>query len=387
MGNIIIDQDFPYDLIHRGAKDATRHNKRVDDALRKQLKDVIGRQDIITSDKNKKVKIRLKYLDQYRFIYSRDKIDEIGRDEFDDLEEGEVLQKPESGDGGKPTTAGEEEGEELYEAEYTIEELTDILFKELNLPDLDEQKKNEIVSEVVEWNDINKNSGIRSLIDKKKTLLANILRKSKLKKQKVPIINDDMRFRTYNITQEKYSNAVIFLMMDKSGSMWEEKIYTVKVLYFWIVQFLRRRYDNVVIKFIAHDAVARELEEKEFFTISDSGGTKVSSAYALCRDMIKYNYPSSQWNIYCFHASDGDSWSDEKECIEIVNEITQLGAKLFAYSEIQLDQYSKPSILLSLFKNIIETNKQVLVSEIKNKDGILSTIRKFLRHSNRQSHG
>ena len=73
------------------------------------------------------------------------------------------------------------------------------------------------------------------------------------------------------------------------------------------------------------------------------------------------------------------------ECIKIVNEITQLGAKLFAYSEIQLEDYTKPSTLLSLFRDAMESNKQILVSEIKSMDGILNTIRKFLRHSVRQS--
>ena len=81
MSSSIIDQDFPYDIIHRGSKDAHRHNKRIDDAVRKQLKDIITQQDIITSEGNKKIKVRLKYLDQFRFIHNRNKVDVIGRDE------------------------------------------------------------------------------------------------------------------------------------------------------------------------------------------------------------------------------------------------------------------------------------------------------------------
>ncbi len=384
MGSVIIDQDFPYDIIHRGSKDVHRHNKRVNDAVKKQMKDIVSQQDIITSEGNRKVKVRLKYLDQYRFIHSKDRVDEVGRDEFDDLDEGEVLYRPEAG-GGRPNSAGDGEGEELYETEYTIDELTDILMQELELPDLDERKRNEIVSEVIEWDDIRKQSGIRSLIDKKRTLLANIMRKAKQKRsdEQVPIINDDMRFRTFNVTQEKHSNAVVFLMMDRSASMWEDKIYAVKVLYFWIVQFLRRRYDSVVIKFIAHDCHAKEMSEKDFFTISDSGGTMVSSAYELCRDIIKYNYPASKWNIYAFHASDGDSWGDDDVSMSLVHEITtELEANLFAYTEINIDQWrTGESNLMSHFKAEMERNDKVLISEISEIGDVLRCIKKFLQHS------
>jgi len=389
MGSTIIDQDFPYDIIHRGAKDAQRHNKRVDDAVKKQLKEIISQQDIITSSGNKKVKVRLKYLDQYRFRHSRDRVDEIGRDEFDSLEEGEILSRPQEGGGGVPNKAGDEYGEEVYESEYTIDELAEILMKELHLPDLDEKKKSEIVSEVVEWTDIRPKSGIQSLVDKRKTLLANLKRKAKQKqlKKPVPIINDDMRFRTYNITPEKHSNAVVFLMMDRSGSMWEDKIYAVKVLFFWIVQFLNRRYDNVVIKFISHDYNAKELSEKEFFTISDSGGTRISSAYGLCEEIIRFNYPADKWNIYTFHASDGDTCSDEKECMDLVHSITtKLDANLFAYTEINIDALrDSESSLMSHFKELMQRNKRVLVSEVNEMSDIINSIKLFLRHSVRET--
>ena len=386
MGSVIIDQDFPYDLVHRGDKDARRHNKRVDDAAKKQIKDIISQQDIITSEGNKKVKVRLKYLDQYRFIHSRDRVDEVGRDEFDDLKEGEVLYKPGDG-GGKESKAGQDEGEEVYEAEYTIDDLTDMLMKELNLPDLDERKKNIIVSKVPEWNDLSK-SGIRSLIDKKRTLKSSFLRRAKQKIiKKRDVINDDLRYRTFNMVEERYSNAVVFLMMDRSGSMMEDKIYAVKVLYFWIVQFLKRKYDNVVIKFIAHDYTAREMNEKDFFTIADSGGTKVSSAYEMCRDMIKHNYPSSMWNIYCFHASDGDSWGDEREGMDLVKEITvDLGANLFAYTEIQMDEHGGDSTLMSYFEEEMDTNDKVLVSIVTKVSDIVDTIGRFLKYSVRTSY-
>jgi sporulation protein YhbH len=381
MGSTIIDQDFPYDILHRGEHDVQRHNKRVDDAVRKQLKDIISQQDIITSEGNKKVKVRLKYLDQYRFIQNRDRVDDVGRDQFDELSEGEVISRPDQGEGdGIPNRPGDQPGEELYEAEYTVEELTDLLIEELQLPNLDPRKKNLIVSDVIEWSDICR-QGSRSLINKKRTLRANILRRAKLdKKEPEPIINDDLRYRTYNITQERHSNAVIFLMMDRSGSMWDEKIYAVKSLYFWIVQFLRRKYDHVEIKFIAHDYNARELNEHDFFSYSPSGGTRVSAAYEFCAEMIKHNYPESMWNIYCFHASDGDTWNDEEVCMEWVRKILELGATMFAYSEIKLGPYSNrdESRLLSMFKKRARKSSKILIATVEHISEVMLAIKSFL---------
>jgi len=216
MGSTIIEQDFPYDILHRGKRDEHRHNKRVQEATRKQLKDIISQQDIITSEGNRKVKVRLKYLDQYRFIHSRDRVDEVGRDQFDELLEGELLSKPQSGNGASPKP-GNSGGEELYEAEYTIDELTEMMIKELELPDLDDTKKNKIVQEIIEWDD-RRPHGIRSLIDKRHTILTNIKRQAKLgKNETIPIIDDDLRFKTWSVREEKHSNAVVFLMMDRSG--------------------------------------------------------------------------------------------------------------------------------------------------------------------------
>lgn len=384
MSSTIIEQDFPYDILRRGKRDAIRHNKRVGEAVRKQLKDVISQQDIITSEGNKKVKVRLKYLDQYHFRHNPDRSDEIGRDEFGDLDEGEIISQPSGGE-GRPSKASDEVGSEVYETEFTIEELTEMMIEELDLPDLDDTKRNEITADVIEYTDRRKRHGIAGCLDKRQTLLAHLKRKAQLKAAKesnISIIEDDLRFKTWEISQEKHSNAVVFLMMDKSGSM-DDKIYTVKALYFWIVQFLKRRYDKVDIKFIAHDFFAKELNESDFFKISQDGGTRVSAAYELCRDLIKHNYPSSVWNIYCFHSSDGDSWNDEVQCVEIAKEILSLGANLFAYSEIDLTGSENHSDLYNLLKRETKNKKhsKLMISIIHKPAEVLDTLQKFLKHS------
>jgi uncharacterized protein len=380
----IIEQDFPYDISRRGHKDEQRHNRRVHEAVKKNLKDVISQQDIVTSEGNKKVRVKVKSLSKYRFRHDIHNMDIVGRDQYDELDEEEVIYRPQPGEG--KSKAGEDTGEEIYEAEYTIDELTDLLIEQLKLPNLDEKKKTEIVSDSLEWTDRRKKHGIQFLVDKKQTLKANIMRRAKLKQTKsLPLIDEDMRFRTWNVIKQKHSNAVVFLMMDRSGSMWQDKIYAVKALYFWIVRFLRRKYDKVEIKMIAHDAAAKEMSEKEFFTISESGGTKVSSAYELCRDMIKYNYPQDTWNIYCFHASDGDTWGDEQYCLSLIRDIVKLGASLFAYAEINIDSWRDGD---SEFKSLLEKEAsdmdKLICFSIENMDDVLEALNTFLLNSSRQ---
>jgi uncharacterized protein len=378
MGSTIIESDYPHDIIHRGRKDAVRHNKRVNDAVRKQLKDIISQQDIITSEGNRKVKVKLKYLDQYRFRHNPDRADEIGRDEFNDLDEGEIISRPSSGQ-GKGSKPGDELGQEVYEAEFTIDELTEMMIEELELPDLNDTKKNEITSDIIEYTDLRKRTGVLGCLDKKRTLLAHLKRRAQMNTEDAPIVEDDLRFKTWEISKEKHSNAVVFLMMDRSGSMYDEKIYAVKALYFWLVQFLKKKYDRVEIRFIAHDYNARELQEKDFFSISDDGGTRVSAAYELCKDLIVHNYPQSMWNIYCFHASDGDSWNDEQQCLDLVMELLGLGVNLFGYTEINFEGRSESNLYLLLKKNTKKKPYRVMVSTIVQMPDVINTLQKFLK--------
>ncbi|MCB0351860.1 MAG: DUF444 family protein, partial [Bdellovibrionales bacterium] len=122
-------------------------------------------------------------------------------------------------------------------------------------------------------------------------------------------IKDDMRFRSFKRTTRPESNAVIIYMMDVSGSMGDEQKEIVRIESFWIDTWLRRHYDGLECRYIIHDAMAKEVDRNTFFHTRESGGTMISSAYRLCADIMRDDYPSDQWNIYPFHFSDGDNWS------------------------------------------------------------------------------
>src|SRR5207245_2303836 len=139
----------------------------------------------------------------------------------------------------------------------------------------------------------------------------------------VPLIvpvREDKRYRSWRVTELPQSNAVVIYMMDVSGSMGDEQKEIVRIESFWIDTWLRANYKGLETRYIIHDAVAREVDRETFFHTRESGGTMISSAYKLCRDIMDAEYDSGSWNIYPFHFSDGDNWSadDTRTCVSLL---------------------------------------------------------------------
>ncbi len=157
----------------------------------------------------------------------------------------------------------------------------------------------------------------------------------KRKQMKVPYIDPiDVRFRNFEKHPEPMTNAVMFCLMDVSGSMreWDKEL--AKRFFILLNLFLERQYDNVDVVFIRHTHIARECDEDTFFHSKETGGTVVSTALEKMKEIIRDRYPSDQWNIYAAQASDGDNWgSDNKLCVEILNDILKL-CQYYAYIEI-----------------------------------------------------
>src|SRR5204863_9898371 len=134
-----------------------------------------------------------------------------------------------------------------------------------------------------------------------------------------PFKKEDLRYKTWEEQMTYESNAVVIAMMDVSGSMGEFKKYIARSFYFWMVRFLKTKYNNVKIVFISHHTEAKEVTEEEFFHKGESGGTQVSSAYELALQIIQERYNPADWNIYPFHFSDGDNlpWDNDR-CVQLV---------------------------------------------------------------------
>lgn len=189
------------------------------------------------------------------------------------------------------------------------------------------------------------------------------------------ITRDDLRYKTWDITYKYESNAVVLAMMDTSGSMGPYEKYIARSFFFWMVRFLRTKYQNVQIVFLAHHVEAKETTEEEFFTKGASGGTRCSSVYKLALEIIENRYNPQDYNIYAFHFSDGDNLtSDNEKCVKYVSELLNV-CNLVGYGEIE-GPYYYTSTLRTAFKKLVDP-KFTSVG-IKGKSDVYPALKTFL---------
>ena len=153
---------------------------------------------------------------------------------------------------------------------------------------------------------------------------------------KVPFIDEfDLRYKNKITHPEPITQAVMFCLMDVSGSMHQERKDIAKQFYVLLYMFLNRNYEHIDVVFIRHHTTAKEVDEDEFFYSRESGGTVVSSALKLMYEILEQRYPSNEWNIYAAQASDGDNWDDDSEtCHQLLIEKILPVVQYYAYIEI-----------------------------------------------------
>jgi len=151
----------------------------------------------------------------------------------------------------------------------------------------------------------------------------------------IPFLDDvDIRYHRHNKEPVPNSRAVMFCLMDVSGSMDQATKDLAKRFYILLYLFLSRNYDKTEVVFIRHHTSAKEVDEEEFFQSRETGGTVVSSALALMKAIIEARYPTSEWNIYGAQASDGDNWPDDAgPTLELIHQLMPL-CQYYAYVEI-----------------------------------------------------
>ena len=180
--------------------------------------------------------------------------------------------------------------------------------------------------------------------------------------------------KVYDFGVAEHHNYIVDGMLSHN-SMGEFEKYIARSFYFWMVRFLRTKYNNVQIVFISHHTEAKEVTEDEFFHKGESGGTQVSSAYELALEIIKARYNPDDWNIYPFHFSDGDNlpWDNDR-CVQLVNKLMEL-CNIFGYGEIREWHYRSPSTLMSAYSKL--TDKKFIAVTISDKKEVYPALRKF----------
>lgn len=328
----------------RSQWDRKRHRQLVEEAIKKNMGGIIAEESIIGQDGNKKIKIPVKGIKEYQFIYGKN-TPGTGSGNGDE-KRGQVIGKTGEGEGqgpGQGPQAGNEAGEDIFETEITLDELVQYLFEDLQLPDMERKKFAMIESERKYKLSGYQKKGIPPRLAKKRTVTEKIKRvKSALRAQEEPgdltgrqgFIEDDLRYHRVKTQIRRNSNAVVICIMDTSGSMDQTRKYLARSFYFLLYQFVRYRHEQVEVVFIAHTTEAREVNEQEFFHKGESGGTFISSGYAKALEIIEQRYNPSIWNIYAFHCSDGDNWGeDDAKAIALARKLCEL-CNLFGYGEV-----------------------------------------------------
>lgn len=376
-GFTIVREDWS--LHRKGEIDRQRHQEKVKEAIKNNLADVVSEESIIMADGKKVIKVPIRALDEFHFRFDRGKQKHVGQgDGKNKSKVGDIVaSEPYGGKGsGKGKGAGEEPGVDYYEAEVTIDEIAEIIFADLNLPNLKPRKRQQTVADAIEFKDVRK-MGISSNIDRRRTLLEALKRNLREGRRGIDkIIRDDLRYKTWDESRREDSNAVVIAMLDTSGSMGPYEKYIARSFFFWMVRFLRTRYHNVQIVFLAHHVEAKETTEEEFFSKGASGGTRCSSVYKLALDIIRERFNPQDYNIYAFHFSDGDNLvSDNEQCVRLIEELLKV-CSLVGYGEIE-GPYYYANTLKSVFKKINDP-KFVMVS-IKDKSEVYTALKTFFR--------
>jgi sporulation protein YhbH len=375
----------------RSAGDRARHRSKIRESIRDNIADIIAEESIIGQSRDRVIKVPIRGIKEYRFVYG-DNTPGVGQGKGG-TERGQVVGKA-NAEGEGTDKAGDRPGADYYETEVTLEELIDIMFEDLELPDLERKALRQLESIRFGKRKGYRQVGIRVRLDKRRTVrerakrLHAARRRDRLaaeaalaplpvEPRRFPFHDRDLIYRHVTTDVRNESNAVVLCLMDTSGSMDTMKKYLARSFFFLLYQFICTKYQNVEIAFVAHHTEAKEVTEEEFFHKGESGGTFISSAYVKALDIIQERYHPSLWNIYAFHCSDGDNFdSDNPAALKAAKDLADV-CNLFGYGEIKpLGSRYYESSMLNVFRRLDADNFQTVL--IERKEDIWPSFKAFL---------
>ncbi len=365
-------------MINKIEQNHQRFRQIVRGKIRKDLKKFLTRDEIIGKERGKYVSIPLHDIDIPNFRYG-DNATGVG------MGDGQGQGQAGSGKQG----GGEHEGTHITEVDVSLEELADILGEELQLPRIKPKGQKQLTTIK------DKYSGIRPVGP---AALRHFKRsyKEALKRQVAmgeydpenPIIipiKEDLRYRSWTQVRKPQSNALIVYMMDVSGSMGTEQKELVRLEAFWIDTWLSRNYEGIESRYIVHDVRASEVDRATFYSLREDGGTRISSAYKCCDEILKEHYDPNEWNIYLFHFSDGDNSSeaDNRLCCTIIDEHLLPACNLFGYVQVA-SAYGSGNfhhVLREAFPDGRQDQEgpKVILSKVNRRDDILESLRELFK--------
>ena len=333
-------------IVDRAAADRIRHKKKIDKAIKESIKDVVAEESIIGQNGKKKIRIPVKGIKEYRFIYgNNEKNKTVGSAGDHKVKRGQKIGGKRSKRGeaqGNGRKASDQKGEEYYDVEITLEELAEYLFNDLELPDLEKKQFRFVTQESIKRQGY-RFEGIRPRLSKKETVKRKIRRQKRAERagtydpesdQRFPFHKDDLKYHHIKPKSKENSAAVIFFLMDVSGSMSQARKFLARSFFFLLYQFLNHKYEKVEVVFISHTTMASRVSEDDFFRVATTGGTLISTALDMELDIIEKEYHPNAWNIYTFYCGDGENWaSDNEKAVDDFKKIKEVN-QLVGYCEI-----------------------------------------------------
>ncbi len=365
------------DSRNKSAVNRSRFIRRFKIQISKAVEEAISKRGIVDIDSGEKIGIPAKDISEPQFRYGRGGVRRDVYSGNDQYHSGDELERSDAGSGGSGSQASRDGAhEDDFAFQLSREEFLNIFFENLALPNLvktqlariDEYKRvragysttgvpaninvvrslrgavgrriavgspyrkalremEEKLEQLEAWGE-----GNTSEAQDLRRNIARLLRKI----ERVPFIDTfDLRFNNRVRIPAPSTQAVMFCLMDVSGSMDEEKKQAAKRFFMLLYLFLRRTYRHIEVVFIRHHTHALEVDEDEFFHSRESGGTVVSSALELMRKIFRERYSSSAWNIYGAQASDGENWDDDTpRCRELLANSILPFVQYYAYIEI-----------------------------------------------------
>lgn len=362
----------------KSAVNRRRFIERFKKVIKKSVSDAIAKRSITDIDKGEKVKIPTKDISEPNFGYGNGGEREQVLPGNKEFITGDHIARPDqrSGQGNGSEASDKGEGEDCFAFEITRDEFLDLYFDDLELPDLIRKELTQInefkyvragfTTAGVPTN-INIIRSMKQATGRRIALVGPYRKKLKeaeaelkalqssksddspeivslkdriqhLKKKikSIPFLDSiDLRYNNRVKQSKPSTQAVMFCIMDVSGSMDELKKDIAKRFFILLYLFLKRNYEKIELVFIRHHTSAKEVDENEFFYSRETGGTVVSSALETMRDIIQDRYPSESWNIYAAQASDGDNWNaDSPYCSDLLQKEIMPYMQYFAYVEI-----------------------------------------------------
>ena len=419
MANTIIDRRK-----NPGSKSSNNRQKfikRTKQEIRRSIHDTLGKRSIKGSSDSQDVVITRKGIDEPQFNHnpqsgSRD-IVLPGNKEF---VEGDLIQKPQSGQGqgGEGEASNEGIGEDEFGFALSNDEFVNILFEDLELPHMI-SKENKAVERFELTRSGYTNDGNPAQMNLEKSMVNSIGRKIALKSPKLKKIKEleaeletckdkerrveieeeisklriranaisfvdpvDLRYNNFSKKPAPISQAVVFFIMDVSASMTEQHKDLAKRFFMLLNLFVSRKYKRVECVFIRHHILATECTEEDFFNNKENGGTIVSSAFKLSKEIVDDRYSPNEWNIYFAQASDGDNFDNDNEELKniIANDILPI-TQYFSYIQVGQKRhgYYNSGNLLQEYVSLQAKNKNMVTKHIEDSSDIYPVFREIFK--------